>query len=38
MLDDAAVEAVSQWQYEPTILGGQPRSVVMNITVNFTQR
>jgi len=36
MLDDAAVEAVSQWQFTPTLLNGQPSPVVMTVTVNFT--
>lgn len=32
----AAVEAVSQWLYEPTLLNGVPVEVVTDITVNFT--
>lgn len=36
MLDDAAVGAVSQWQFEPTLLNGVPVPVVMTVTVNFT--
>ena len=36
MLDDAAVEAVSQWQFTPTWLNGQPSPIVMTVTVNFT--
>ena len=35
-LDDAAVEAVSQWQFTPTWLNGQPSPIVMTVTVNFT--
>ena len=35
-LDDAAEEAVSQWQFTPTLLNGQPSPVVMTVTVNFT--
>jgi TonB family protein len=35
-LDDAAQEAVSQWQFRPTLLNGQPSPVVMTVTVNFT--
>lgn len=34
----AAVEAVSQWQYEPTLLNGEPVEVLADITVNFTLR
>jgi hypothetical protein len=29
------VEAVSQWQYQPTLLNGQPVEVLVTITVNF---
>ena len=36
MLDDAAEEAVSQWQFTPTLLNGQPSPLVMTVTVNFT--
>lgn len=32
----AAVEAVSQWVYEPTLLNGEPVEVTTNINVNFT--
>jgi TonB family protein len=31
----AAVEAVKQWQYEPTLLNGVPVEVVATITVDF---
>jgi len=37
-LDEAAVEAVEQWTYTPTLLGGVPVSVVMTVTVNFVLR
>jgi TonB family protein len=36
MLDQAALDAVRQWEYEPTLLAGQPVAVVMTITVTFT--
>jgi len=36
MLEEAAIDAVSQWVYEPTLLGGVPVPVVMTVTVNFT--
>ena len=36
MLDAAAVEAVRQWRYEPTLLNGEPVPVIMTVTVNFT--
>jgi protein TonB len=36
LLDDAAVEAVRQWRFTPTLLNGQPVPVVMTVTVAFT--
>jgi TonB family protein len=36
MLDEAAIESVLQWQYQPTLLNGVPVEVEMNATVNFT--
>ena len=36
MLDDAAIQAVRQWQFTPTLLAGAPVEVVMTVTVNFT--
>lgn len=36
MLDQAAIDAVSQWQFEPTLLNGAPVPVIMTVTVNFT--
>lgn len=36
MLDDAALEAVRQWEFEPTWLDGMAVPVVMTVTVNFT--
>ena len=38
MLDQAAVEAVRQWQFTPTLLDGMPVEVIMTVTVNFTLR
>jgi periplasmic protein TonB len=35
LLDDAALDAVRQWQYRPTLLNGQPISVIMTVTVRF---
>jgi protein TonB len=34
-LDAAAVEAVSQWEFTPTNLNGEPVPVIMTVTVNF---
>lgn len=35
LLNDAALAAVRQWIYTPTLLNGVPVSVVMTVTVNF---
>jgi TonB family protein len=35
LLDQAAIEAVKQWVYTPTLLNGVPVPVIMTITVNF---
>jgi protein TonB len=29
-------DAVRQWEYRPTLLNGQPVSVITNLVVNFT--
>ena len=36
LLDQAALDAVKQWQYTPTLLNGVPVPVIMTVTVNFT--
>lgn len=38
LLDAAAIEAVRQWQYTPTLLNGVAVPVIMTVTVNFTLR
>jgi protein TonB len=38
LLDVAALEAVRQWEFTPTLLNGSPVSLVMTVTVNFTLR
>lgn len=38
MLGDAALAAVRQWVYRPTLLNGVPVSVVMTVTVRFDLR
>ena len=35
MLDEAALAAVRQWKYAPTLLDGKPVAVIMTVTVNF---
>jgi TonB family protein len=36
LLDKAAVDAVRQWQFAPTMLNGVPVAVIMTVTVNFS--
>ena len=36
LLDQAALDAVRQWEYQPTLLNGVPVPVVMTLTVKFT--
>jgi protein TonB len=35
LLDQAALEAVRQWRFTPTLLNGQPTPVIMSVTVSF---
>jgi TonB family protein len=35
LLDQAAIDAVKQWEYTPTLLNGVPVSVIMTVTVTF---
>ena len=35
-LAEAAMEAVKQWIYKPTLLNGEPIEVITQIDVNFT--
>jgi protein TonB len=35
-LDEAALSAVSRWQFTPTAVNGVPVAVWMTVTVNFT--
>ncbi len=37
-LDQAAVDAVRQWEFTPTLLNGNPIPVVVTVTVSFTVR
>jgi TonB family protein len=36
LLDQAALDAVQQWRFTPTLLNGAPVQVVMTVTVNFS--
>ena len=38
LLDEAAMTAVRQWRYTPTLLNGVPVPVVMTVTVSFKLR
>jgi protein TonB len=38
LLNEAALTAVRQWAYSPTLLNGVPVAVVMTVTVRFTTR
>ena len=38
LLDQAALEAVRQWKFTPTLLNGTAVPVIMTVTVNFTLR
>ena len=37
LLDQAALDAVKQWEYRPSLLNGVPTPVVMTVTVKFTR-
>ena len=36
LLDQAALDAVKQWEYTPTTVDGKAVPVIMTVTVNFT--
>lgn len=36
LLDQAALDAVRQWEFRPTLMNGQPVPVIMTITINFS--
>jgi periplasmic protein TonB len=38
LLDQAAIKAVKQWQYEPLTLNGQPVPFILVVTLTFTLR
>lgn len=37
LLDQAALDAVQQWEYLPTMLNGSPVPVVVKVTINFAR-
>lgn len=36
LLDQAALDAITQWRFRPTLMNGRPVPVIMTVTVNFT--
>jgi TonB family protein len=36
LLNQAALDAVNQWEFTPTLLNGQPVQIQMSVTINFT--
>jgi TonB family protein len=36
LLDQAAIDAVRQWEYTPTLVNNMPTPVIMTVTVTFT--
>jgi len=35
LLDQAAIDAVRQWRYSPTLVNGSPMKVTLTLTINF---
>ncbi len=35
LFDDAAMEAVKQWRYQPLLLNGEPTGFILTVTINF---
>ena len=38
LLNQAALDAVKQWKYRPTMLNGEPVEVITTVTVTFSLR
>jgi periplasmic protein TonB len=38
LLDEAALQAVKEWRYDPTVVNGKPVPIKMTVTVNFSAR
>ena len=38
LFDEAAMEAVKQWRYQPLLLNGEPTGFILTVTVNFNLR
>jgi protein TonB len=35
LFDEAAIDAVKQWRYQPLLLNGEPTGFILTVTVNF---
>ena len=35
LFDDAALEALKQWRYQPLLLNGEPTGFILTVTMNF---
>ncbi len=35
LFDEAAIEAVKQWRYQPLLLNGEPTGFILTVTINF---
>ena len=38
LFDEAAIDAVRQWRYQPLLLNGEPTGFVLTVTVRFDMR
>jgi periplasmic protein TonB len=36
LFEQAAITAVRQWRFSPTLLNGEPVPIVMTVTIGFT--
>ena len=36
LLNEAAIDAIKQWRYKPTLLSGEPVEIITTITINFS--
>ncbi|MFW6131296.1 MAG: energy transducer TonB [Candidatus Aminicenantaceae bacterium] len=38
IFNEAAMDAVKQWEYEPMTIDGKPQSAIITVTVEFSLR
>jgi TonB family protein len=38
LLDQAAIDAVKQWKYEPLVINGKPQKILFTVTVRFMMK